>query len=167
MSDLKRIVKLGELLAKQKATVEELEGELKAAKAAMLRTEREDLPQLMVEVGLTEVRLEDGTLVRLEEDCDTRITDRTRDRALTWLLQNGFGGLIKTEVAVRFGRGEHDRAVEASDMLAQNYDAVETRETVHHSTLKAFVKEQMASGNAIPMDLFNVHPYQKATIKRK
>lgn len=167
MSELKRIVALGDLLIKQSAEVKKLEADLKAAKVALTRLEREDLPDLMTEVGLSEIRLSDGTLVRLETEVEARLTERTRGAAIAWLVANGFGGLVKTEVAVGFGAGEHDKAVEVAGELAADHEDVRARETVHPATLKSFVKEQMAAGAAIPMDLFNVHPFQKATIKRK
>jgi hypothetical protein len=40
-------------------------------------------------------------------------------------------------------------------------------ETVHPSTLKAFVKEQLAVGTAVPFDLFGIYPYSRAIIKEK
>jgi len=167
MSDLKRLSAMGRLLVAVQTQESELEGKLKKVKAERLQLEREDLPQLMIEVGMSEFRLEDGTIIRMEEDCDARINDKTREQAFGWLIANGYGGLIKTEVAVKFGRGDHENALKVSNHLSQDYEEVELKETVHHSTLKAFVKEQMAAGTAIPMDLFNVHPYQKVTIRSK
>jgi hypothetical protein len=166
VSGLERIVQLCELLERQAAEVEQLTEDLRLAKAAMLRTEREDLPDLMTELGLSELKLSDGSVVSLKEEVDARITDDTRPGALRWLLDHGFGGLIKTEVALTFGRGEHDEAVRVADELQQHYENIALKEDVHHSTLRAFVREQMAAGTAVPMDLFHVHPYSKATIKR-
>ena len=148
MTDLARIVELAQLLVEQKARFEDLEERTKDAKAALMRTEREDLPMLMAEAGLQELRLADGSLVSIKED------------------SNGFGGLIKTKIQLALDRGNHEEAVALRDQLAQTHPEVELKEEVHHSTLKAFVKEQLASGKAIPMDLFSVHPYSKATIKK-
>ena len=167
MSDLKRIVKLAEQLVNQRDAVKELEDELKSARAVMLRLEREDLPELMREVGLEEVRLEDGTLIRVEEDFDAKITDATRTPALHWLEQNGFGGLIKTQVAVSFGRGDKSTAQVVFDELSELYESTKMKEEVHPQTLKAFIREQFRDGAAVPMDLFNVFPYEKAIIKGK
>lgn len=166
MSGLERVVQLCELLERQSAEVDLLTDQLRTAKAALLRTEREDLPDLMTELGLTELKLSDGSVVSLKEDVDARITDDTRPGALRWLLDHGFGGLIKTEVSLSFGRGEHDDAVRVVDELQEHYNNIALKENVHPSTLKAFVREQMAAGTAVPVDLFHVYPYSKATIKR-
>ena len=166
MSDLKRIVKLAELLVKTREEVKQKEDEFKKAKADMLRLEREDLPALMTEIGLTELRLEDGQIIRLQEDVDCRITDGKRPAALAWLIDNGFGGLIKTAVNITFGRGDHDEAVAVRDELSEKYEGVELKEDVHFQTLKSFVREQVSEGKPIPFDLFSIHPYQKAVIRR-
>ena len=166
MSGLERVVQLCELLERQSAEVDLLSDQLRTAKAALLRTEREDLPDLMTELGLTELKLSDGSVVSLKEDVDARITDDTRPGALRWLLEHGFGGLIKTEVSLSFGRGEHDEAERVVDELQAHYNNIALKEDVHPSTLKAFVREQMAAGTAVPVDLFHIYPYSKATIKR-
>ena len=166
MNDLKSIVRLAEQLVQQKDELEEAEQRVKDLKKLYLAIEREDLPAAMMEAGLQELKLSDGSLIRIVEDLDTRLTAETKPHALQWLNENGFGGLIKTFVSVKFGRGDHDTAMAARDALAENYEEVELNEDVHHSTLKAFVKERMAAGDSVPMDLFNVYPYNKAIIKR-
>lgn len=166
MSDLKRIVKLAELLVKAQADVKSKDLALKEARQAALQLEREDLPLLMTELGLTEIRLEDGSLVQIKEDVDARITEANRGAALKWLLDHEYGGLIKTEVAITFGRGDHEKAIGVRDQLASTYDGVALLENVHHSTLKAFVRERLMAGDDMPFDLFGIHPYSKAIIKR-
>lgn len=166
MSDLERIVKMAELLVKAQADVKEKEDALKSAKFIALQLEREDLPMLMGELGLTEIKLTDGSVVQIKEDVDTRITQANRGAALKWLLDHDYGGIIKTNVAIAFGRGEHDSALEVRDRLEKDYEGVELKEDVHHSTLKAFVKERLEAGEDMPFDLFGIHPYSKAIIKR-
>lgn len=167
MAELTEIVALAELLIKQRARCEDLEEQAKQAKAAWTRTEQEDLPAAMMEAGLQELTLKDGSKIKLQEDCKAGLTEATRMPAVAWLLEHGFGGMVKTNVAVEFGRGEHDEAEQALAALAAKYPGATMQEAVHHSTLKAFVKEQLAAGNAIPMDLFNVHPFTKATITKR
>lgn len=165
MSDLQRIVKLAELLVEQTTQVNNLTALLATAKTALLKTEREDLPMLMSEVGLTEVKLEDGRKIAVVEDCSCGMTDATRNEGIGWLIGHGFGGLVKTSVAVTFGRGERETAEEVGKELREKFDDVAVIATVHPSTLKAFVKEQLAAGAEVPMDLFNVYPYSKAVLR--
>jgi hypothetical protein len=41
------------------------------------------------------------------------------------------------------------------------------KEGVHASTLKAFVKEQMAAGTAVPFDIFAIQPFVRAKVTKK
>lgn len=166
MSDLERVVKLATLLTEQKAEVERLDQELKKAKEAAMRTEREDLPELMSECGLKSVTLEDGSTVVIKEEVDAAITEATRGRAMAWLTDNDFGGLIKTSVAVQFDRGMHEEATRLAQELQEKFGRAEMKEVVHPATLKSFVKEQLSAGQPIPLDIFNVRPYNVAKITR-
>lgn len=167
MSDLKRVVKLAELLKAKTEQVKSLDAELKQAKQDLNQLEREDLPTLMEELGLTELKLNDGSKVSIKEQVDAAITEKKREPALRWLLDNGYGGLIKTEVTIGFNRGERDEAASVAERLREDHPGVAMKEVVHPSTLKAFVKERMQAGEEIPFDLFSIHPYSKATITNK
>lgn len=167
MNDLARVVKLGELLVARQEALTALETEAAKVKADVLKIEREDLPALMAEIGVSQIRLDSGKTISIKEDCDTRISEANKSSAFSWLLLNGYGGLIKTTVAITFGKGEHDAATAVSTALAAQYAdrPVSLDESVHPSTLKAFVKERMGAGDPVPLDLFGVYAYNKAVIK--
>jgi len=168
LSELSRVVALAELMRRQKQELEELTAKAEAAKKALAKTEREDLPDLMAEVGLSELKLEDGTTISIKEEVDAKITEANRAAAMRWLSDKGFGGIIKTEVSVLFGSGSHDDAERlVGDLAKSGYETAQMAETVHPSTLKAFVKEQLAVGTAVPFDLFGIYPYSRAIIKEK
>lgn len=162
MSELKRVIELSSLLVQQRKYVEDLESRYETAKADLRRIETEDLPELMREIGMKSVTLDDGSVVEVVEEVDCSITQEKRAAAHDWLLANGFGGLIKTEVVVAFGKGEHEAAMKCAEQVGGV-----AQERVHPSTLKSFVKEQMTKGAAIPFDLFGIHPYNKAKLKTK
>jgi len=42
--------------------------------------------------------------------------------------------------------------------------APDMEEGVHHSTLKSFVIEQREKGAELPLDLFGIHPYNRAKL---
>jgi hypothetical protein len=167
MSDLTRLVALGEQLVSRRAELEALEEQVKHFKAGVLQLEREDIPMLMAEIGVNQVTLTSGQTITLKEDCDARISDANKPAAFGWLLKNGFGGIIKTAVSVAFGRGDRETAAKITEELRDRYPerTVEMEEVVHPQTLKAFVKERMAAGDAIPVDLFGVYVYNKAVSK--
>lgn len=162
--DLQRVVQLAELLLQLRANVERLETELIDAKADVRRVEQEDLPDLMQELGLETFKLKTGETIEVKPEVDCSISAERRAAAHSWLVDRGFGGLIKTEVTVAFGRGDHAAAEDFAEEVAKSGKQPEIVERVHPSTLKAFVKEQMAAGTQIPFDLFGVHPYSKVKI---
>lgn len=166
-TDLKRLVQLAELMVAKELEYAEKEKELAELRTVCLRLEREDIPMLMAEVGLSEIKLANGKKVTLKEEVDAKITEANKPKAFAWLLDHGYGGIIKTLVAVQFGKGEHDEAAKIAATLQSKYKdhVVALDESVHHSTLKAFVKERMKEGEAIPIDLFGVYPYTMAVIK--
>lgn len=161
-SDIQRAVQLATLLVKSQSDVAALELELAEAKAAVQRLEQEDLPELMQELGLASFKLEDGASVDLTQDVFCGITEARRASAHKWLLDNGFGGLIKTQVVAEFGKGELDAANEAARTIGGT-----VKEAVHPATLKSFVKEQLAKGSPLPTELFGINPFNKIKITLK
>lgn len=156
---LQRAVAMAQLLLAARERVHECELQLEAAKADARRIEQVDLPDLMQELGIDKFRLANGASVEVRPEVDAAITEARRAEAHAWLVGNGFGGLIKTEVVVSFERG----AIDAAQQCAEDTGGALV-ERVHPSTLRSFVKEQMAAGKPVPFDLFGVHPYHKVKI---
>lgn len=163
-TDIARVTALAGLLVNTAARIAVIEAELAAAQADYTRVEREDLPELMREVGLTKLTLTDGTEVTLTEEVTAAITEERRAAAHAWLREHNFGGLIKTVVTVPFGRGEEEEARRMAERIAEEHEC-SLDEKVHPMTLKAFVREQVEDGKPLPFDLFGVHPFSRAKIK--
>jgi hypothetical protein len=166
-TDIKRVVALAERLVALQKIQQRAEEALTEAKKDVLAVERDELPSLMEEVGVTELKLATGQKVSVVQDCDAKIPEAMKPKAFAWLLKNGFGGIIKTQVLLAFGKGQHDDAAALAKELQQKYpdNPAELDEGVHPSTLKAFVKERMTKGEPVPTDLFGVFFYKKAVVK--
>lgn len=165
---LAQVMRLAQVMVEQELAVAAMEEELKDLKAALLRTQTEDLPTLMEEIGMLSVTLKDGSKVEVVEDINCAIKVADRAAAHQWLIDNNFGGLIKTQVVTEFGRGQLDDAIryaqEANSKFPENPAGV--KDTVHPATLKSFVKEQLEKGAPIPMELFGVRPFNRAKYKK-
>lgn len=162
---LTRIAALSQLLIDQSTECEALEARLADAKAAKLRTEREDLPELLREHGLEQVKLQNGGVVSIKDEVTASIPAARRGEAYRWLTERGYDGIIKTELAVLFGRDEAAEATRMAEEIAATYHRPAVCEqTIHAQTLKSFVKERIAAGEPIPFDLFGVHPYSVAKV---
>lgn len=165
---LQQVMALAYLMVEQEREVAALEEALKETKAALQRTQTEDLPALMEEIGMLSVTLKDGSKVDVVEDIQCGIKVADRDAAHKWLIDNGFGGLIKTQVITEFGRGQLEDAInyaaEANAKFPANPAGV--KDTVHPATLKSFLKEQLEKGAALPMELFGVRPFNRAKYQK-
>lgn len=163
--DLKRVAQMAELFRNAAAAVADAQGMLDDAKAEFDKVRLEDFPLLMDEVGMTKVTLEDGTTIEIKPDIDCAVTETNRPLAHAWLRKNEFGGLIKSQLIVSFGKDQDKLRGQVLRMVSQKTDDIEAREAVHPATLKSFIKEQREKGKSPPEDLFGIHPFKKAVLK--
>lgn len=148
--------------------VAELEDELKAAKADLFKISTTDLPEAMKEAGLEKFTTTDGLEIAVTPDVQCGIPATRREEAYEWLAEHGFGGIIKSDVDVIFGRDEREKALKLVEQLRKKGLDVTFNQSVHAQTLKSFVKERMADTESdveLPLDLFGVFPFDKATVK--
>jgi len=150
-------------LARQVATLEE---DLKAKKEELRLTSEQELPDAMQAAGLNQIVLSTGEKISINEFYNAHISKANQEVAYQWLVENGHEGLIKNEVLLKFGREESTVVDETVSALQSRGLSPEVRQSVHPSTLKAFVKEQFTSGNDIPTEPFGIYIGTKATIKK-
>jgi|TARA_R100001530_G_scaffold124782_2_gene93079 hypothetical protein len=146
------------------------EERLRKLKEQYRQLSEEDLPQKMAELGMQDLRLEDGSRITIDMFYATRINQNNRDAAHDWLREQGHGDIIKNVVSVTFGKGEDDTALETVTLLEQEGLLPDQKESVHPSTLKAFVKERIESGdNAFTPEtqkLFSVYQGKRTKITK-
>lgn len=166
-----RFAALAALAMQQMTAVERAEEALAAAKAALDRTQRTDIPELMKELGMTEVTLgELGVKVALTTGVDISIPEAVRPDAYAWMADKGYGALVRAEVKVVFGAAELEKADACAQLLQQKEYDTEVNMSVPPPTLKAWARERLSAGEDIPPTLFNVRAYDMArfsNIKRK
>tara|TARA_R110000765_G_scaffold22398_1_gene57247 strand:- start:30 stop:605 length:576 start_codon:yes stop_codon:yes gene_type:complete len=163
---LQQVTVLAKDISVWELKVSDLDDKLKAAKAKLMQLTDYDLPDIMQEIGLTDFTLEDGSKLSIKQTYGSRIPVEHREAAFAWLKTHGHDDIIKNVVSVPFGRGEDTTAVEFMELAQTNGYLPDQKREVHPQTLKAFVKEQLEKGKAIPMDLFGVYTGHRATIKR-
>ena len=146
--------------------VANLEAELKAKKEEFRTTSEQELPDAMQAAGLTQIKLSTGENITINEFYNAHISKANQEIAYNWLMKNGHEGLIKNEVSLKFGREESEVVEQTVSALQSRGLSPEVRQSVHPSTLKAFVKEQFTSGNDIPTEPFGIYIGTKAFIKK-
>lgn len=145
--------------------VSSLEEALKQEKRQLLELSDHELPAVMAELDMSEIKLTDGSTITLKPTYGATITAANKEDAHTWLRDNNYDDIIKNTVSCTFGRGEDEKARQFSQLAATGGYQTEKNATVHAQTLKAFVKERIQAGEEIPQDLFGVYAGQRATIK--
>jgi hypothetical protein len=147
--------------------IEFAESQLKQKKKNLEHISGEVIPTMMSEMGLSHLKLMDGSSVDVKPNYSANITIANREAAFKWLRDNGLGDIIKNEISVSFGRNEDNKAADYA-VLAQERGFQPTQKLkVEPMTLKALVRERIEAGKEMPTELFNVFVGNKTTIKRK
>ena len=144
-----------------------LEDMLKAKKEELRLVQEQELPDALSEVGLTQIVLSTGEKISLSEFYSAHISKANQQQAYQWLIENGHEGIIKNEVSLKFNRGESQIVDETVLALKSRGLSPEVKQSIHPSTLKAFVKEQLTTGNDIPTEPFGIYIGTKANIKKE
>ena len=149
----------------QQDKVERLDRELKDEKQALLKLTDEDLPSTMADLGLSKFSLDDGSTVEVKPTYGASILVKDRPAAYEWLRENGFDDIIKNVISCQFGRGEDDQASAFHAFASQQGYPADQNESIHASTLKAFVEERIETGEDFPHTLFGAYVGQRAIIR--
>lgn len=142
---------------------------------------RKRIPEVMTEAGVTnwgtkdvQVTLRDGfeaslpaasTIDKAKGTKREELLDRMR-RGYAWLREHGAGDLIKRQLAVQLGKGQDEAATELAERLRAEGFPVLDAETVHPATLKKFLADESSAGVDVPKDVFGVHRYTYAAVKK-
>ena len=161
-------------LADQVKTLRDLEDQvktdeelLKDKKKELERLSGEVIPTLLSEMGISSLKLADGSAVDVKPYYAANISLKNREEAYNWLRSNGLGDIIKNEITVSFGRDEDNKATTYVNLAkGQGYQPTQKLK-VEPMTLKALVRERIENGKDMPSDIFNVFVGNRTTIKRK
>ena len=146
--------------------IETSEQNLKDLKKAYQHISGEVIPTMMSEMGLAELKLQDGSHLKVATSYRATITEANKEAAFTWLRNNGLGDIIKNEISVSFGRNEDNKAADYAALAQERGYQPTQKLKVEHMTLKALVRERIEAGKEMPTELFGVFSENKTTIKR-
>ncbi len=147
--------------------IELQEDNLKNSKKQFEYLSAEVIPTMMAEMGLSHLKLMDGSSVDVKPNYSASITIANKDAAFQWLRDNGLGDIIKNEISVSFGRNEDNKAADYAALAEDRGFQPTQKLKVEPMTLKALVRERIENGKDMPVELFNVFVGNKTTIKRK
>ena len=143
------------------------EESLKNKKREIEKISGEIIPTLLSEMGLSSLKLADGSAVEVKPYYAANISVNNREAAYNWLRSNGLGDIIKNEITVSFGRNEDNKAATYANLAkGQGYQPTQKLK-VEPMTLKALVRERIEAGKEMPTDIFNVFVGNRTKLTRK
>ena len=155
------------LLETQKK-IEATEEELKKLKDVETTLSEQTIPNLMQQAGVELIKLEGGISVEVKPFYSARIPASKSEEAFQWLRDNGHGDLIKNQVSLEFGMKQDNEAKSIIEELKAKGLPVKQKTTVHPSSLRGFVREQIQDlGKDVPADLFGTYVANKTKITTK
>jgi hypothetical protein len=146
--------------------IELSENNLKDLKKAYQHISGEVIPTMMSEMGLSELKLQDGSHLKVATSYRATITEANKEAAFNWLRNNGLGDIIKNEISVSFGRNEDNKAADYAALAQERGYQPTQKLKVEPMTLKALVRERIEAGKEMPTEIFGVFSENKTTIKR-
>ena len=158
--------KIKELQAQQEQ-LQQQENAVKQKKKDIEHLSGEVIPTMLSEMGLSFLKLQDGSSVEVKTNYSATITQANKEAAFNWLRENGLGDIIKNEISVSFGRNEDNKAADYANLAKGQGFEPQQKLKVEPMTLKALVRERMEAGKEMPTELFNIYVGNKTTIKRK
>ena len=156
-----------EKLEALKARLQLQEENIKNTKKELEHVSGELIPTMMSEMGLSHLKLMDGSSVDVKPDYKASITIANREAAFNWLRDNGLGDIIKNDITVSFGKNEENKAADYAALAQERGYQPTQKLKVEPMTLKALVRERIEAGKEMPTEIFNVFVGNKTTIKRK
>ena len=152
-------------IQKKISTAEE---EMKKLKEVETTLSEQTIPNLMQQAGISMLKLADGSSVEVKPFYSARIPASKSEEAFTWLRENGHGDMIKNQVSLEFGMRQDNEAKALVEELKQKGLAVQQKTSVHPSTLRGFVREQIQDlGKDVPAELFGTYVANKTKITTK
>ena len=130
---------------------------IKDTKKEIDRLSGEVIPTMMSEMGLSELKLQDGSHLKVSTSYKASITEANKEMAFNWLRENGLGDIIKNEINVSFGRNEDNKAAEYAELARSQGLQPTQKMKVEPMTLKALVRERIEAGKEMPTEIFSIY----------
>lgn len=151
----------------QQARVTELETQLAGALADLNKLTLVQVPEAMLEAGLTELTLDDGARLLVKEDLKVSIKADSKPAAYAWLRDTGHDLSVKQVLEVDLRPLPQAERENLLHVLDDKYHAEPTvSESIHNATLKSIIADALERGVTIPPCL-SVYQFRRAVVKEK
>lgn len=170
MISLNDMAELAKSLVEAQELTKKTEQLLKDVKERERVLVEETIPGALQELGVKELTLDTGEVISLKQEVYASLTEERKPAAFKWLDEHKFGGMIKTDLTISYAKADYEEAKEKCKELMDEGLSPTLEQSVHAQTLKAFIKEQIATVDPkvpFPLDLFGARVVFQAKIKTK
>jgi hypothetical protein len=165
LTTLEQLTRSGRTLDRHYELREYHQSHVDANQSSIDTLEQRDLPDMMNQLDLTELKLQSGRRITLTDFINTSIKDEAV--CFAWLKEQGSDGIIKNEIKIAMPRGDNEAAQALSTKLHEEGIPHTLKPTIHHATLKSTVKEILNGElrDLLPREAFGVSEFQKVVFK--
>ena len=180
--EITAITDLALKLIELKGKAEEAAEALKGLNNEIHRIESSELPSLLEEFGVSEVRLKDGSRVTVKAVIRASLPSSSsmaseRDpnkknellerfqRGVKFLEENGAGSIVRNILQADLGKDSEEISTKAIEVLEALGVRARAEQNVNPMSLSSWVKERIEAGKEIDHELFSVYSGTKAEIK--
>jgi len=165
LKDIKELVRFTQQL---QAEIEQDETKLQAKKDRLELFMTDLIPDFILGMGLSEVKLDTGETISVGTKYFGNISKDRAEAAFKWLREHEHGSLIKTSVSATFGAGLDEQVdyTLLKQFIEENEIGAEMQDKVHPQTLKSFIKNSMENGVKFPYELFGVYVAKELVVEK-
>ena len=143
-SALKRLSSLTDAYRTLESNIAAIEAELKAQKEAFNQISQVEIPNLVNQYGLSELRINDKTKIIIKQDVSVSVPEVTRGDFFRFLEDRGESDIIKLMISLpRMPDEKMNQLLEFLTNYEYEFDA---EQNVHPMTLKKYFKELLGIG---------------------
>jgi uncharacterized protein YicC (UPF0701 family) len=162
---LEELLALCESLHQKEERKAEIASELALLQVGIDQLAKRLIPDLMQAVNLTEIRLTDGRKVCIKPDILANVSKDRMPEVLNWLREHNAQAIAKRKLVVDINDMSQEAAASIQRLAEELGSAGMVEASIHPSTLRAFVKEQIEQETPdFPRVLFGVYEGSKAVI---
>ena len=164
-SALSRISETAKRQVAAEQKVADLAAQLKTAERDLKKIQEQELPDLMLEVGMRSFTLDDGRGVTIKEDISASLAGDKKGPAIAWLKEHDFGDIISTDLEINYGKGDEEKARSLAQRLIAEGLIPKLTQNVNTATLKSLIRELMEKGQEVPLETLGAYQWRKTIIK--
>lgn len=166
-ASLENLVKNAEEMQTLKESIEELEETLSQLNKHYNFIAQNVIPEMLEELGLKTFELKDGSKITVKDFISGSLPkeEHAFNQAVEWLIDNDLESILKTDVSLKFGKGEENWAKNALELLRENGYEPNSKYSAHPQTLYSAIRELMKEGEVIPFEMLGLYAGKKADIK--